>query len=105
MGLLRGEEERVEYMQGLSLYCAVYYAYSWGAAYSVARKMKPTSNTHSVQTELLTGMLLSSCTSALGRPFLFPSAGSSQTGPGKMRAKTISEFTLLSQSSASTSYS
>lgn len=26
------------------------------------------------------GMLLSSCTSALGRPFLFPSAGSSHTG-------------------------
>lgn len=38
MGLLRGEEERVQYMQGLSLYCTVYRAYSWGAAYSVQEK-------------------------------------------------------------------
>lgn len=50
-------------------------------------KTKPTSNTHSDQREILTGMLLSSCTSALGRPFLFPSAGSSHTGPGERERK------------------
>lgn len=51
-----------------------------GSCLLCAGGMKPTSNTHSVQREILTGMLLSSCTSALGRPFLFPSAGSSHTG-------------------------
>lgn len=36
-----------------------------------------------VQRGILTGMLLSSCTSALGRPpFFFPSAKSSNIGPG-----------------------
>lgn len=94
MGLLGGEEERVECKQRLLLRSALDLLYSLGAVhYSKLKKKKPTSNTLlQFKEDSLTGMLLSSCTSALGRPFLFPSAGSSHTEPDKMREKAISEF-------------
>lgn len=96
MGLLGGEEERVECKKRLLLHSALDLLYSLGAAYSSKlkkKKKKPTSNTLlQFKEDSLTGMLLSSCTSALGRPFLLPSAGSSHTEPDKMREKTISEF-------------
>lgn len=98
MGLLRGEEERIEYMQGLSsILCCMLCIFMGRAAYCVQRKSGPHFRHPLYSNKILTGMLRSSCTSALGRPFLFPSAGSSQTGPGKAREKAASEFTLLAR--------